>query len=96
MPNEKHYKCPVCGFKGLDEPSRDKDGNASFEICPSCGTEFGYDDATKSAAQLRREWLGRGAAWWSKTVKPPKNWNPVMQLRGAKLLDEVMAVSGKS
>ena len=96
MPGNHRQVCPVCGYKGLGEPPRDREGNASFEICPSCGTEFGYDDATKSAAQLRREWLGRGAGWWSKAVKPPKNWNPVMQHRGAKLLDEVMTVLGKA
>ncbi len=89
MPSKRHYGCPVCGYKGLDAPPRDADGNASFDICPSCGTEFGYDDSTRGTAQLRMEWLRKGAPWWSKSVKMPKGWNPVMQLRAAKLLVEV-------
>jgi hypothetical protein len=36
------YSCPVCGLDGLQEPGDAE--FASFEICPCCGTEFGYDD----------------------------------------------------
>ena len=41
------FVCPVCGYLGLTEepwkmgPEYD---SPSYEICPSCGTEFGYTD----------------------------------------------------
>src|ERR1700722_1795355 len=44
------HNCPVCGYAKLAEPPYDKTGCASFEICPSCGIEFGYHDASKSHA----------------------------------------------
>jgi hypothetical protein len=53
------HNCPVCGYAKLAEPPYDKTGCASFEICPSCGTEFGYHDASKSHAEPRRLWHSR-------------------------------------
>ena len=85
MPNEKNI-CPVCGYK-LDEPPYDEAGYASFNICPSCGTEFGYHDATKSHAELRMTWLQSGAKWWSRHESPPEGWNPEEQLRRAGFID---------
>ncbi len=90
MPSKQHHTCPVCGYKGLREPPRDRAGNPSFEICPSCGTEFGYDDATATPSDLRIRWLKSGAPWFSKSTPPAKNWNPVMQLRAAKLLGALL------
>jgi len=54
------HTCPVCGFAELTQPPYDSTGCASFEICPSCGTEFGYHDANKSHEELRRRWLAAG------------------------------------
>src|SRR5262245_54080636 len=71
----KHL-CPVCGY-GLTEPAED------FNICPSCGTEFGYHDATVSHRTLRHQWLRRGAPWASRAIRPPAGWNPVQQLLSA-------------
>jgi len=34
--------CPVCGFY-LDQAAWVAE-LASFQICPCCGTQFGYDD----------------------------------------------------
>jgi hypothetical protein len=79
------YTCPVCGFPNLAEPPHDDTGCASFETCPACGTEFGYDDATKSHAELRRVWLAAGAPWFSESVAPPRGWSAVEQLRAAGL-----------
>ena len=45
--------CPVCGYNALHEPAYDRFGCASFEICPCCGIEFGYDDARRSHETLR-------------------------------------------
>ena len=79
------YICPVCGYDGLEEPAYDVHGYSSFEICPCCGVEFGYDDATRSHEDLRAEWLANGARWWSKRDKPI-GWSPQKQLRDAGFL----------
>jgi hypothetical protein len=65
--------CPVCGYP-LQWPPID------FHICPSCGTEFGYDDAGRKHADLRGQWLEGGARWWSINTPPPPSWNPYAQL----------------
>ena len=69
------YICPVCGYNQLKYPPRDE------TICPSCYTEFGYDDATRNHAQLRAEWLANGAHWEGANVMPPPlGWNAYEQL----------------
>jgi len=65
--------CPVCGYQMRLPP-------IDFHICPSCGTEFGYDDAGRTHADLRSQWLDGGAQWWSTDTPPPANWNPYVQL----------------
>ena len=83
MRSSETFTCPVCGFPGLSEPAHDAHGCGSFEICPCCGTEFGYDDATRSHAELRKAWLAAGAPWWSQTDRPAPRWNAAEQLRKA-------------
>ena len=68
------YTCPVCAYRGLQYPARD------FTICPCCGNEFGYDDATRTFDELRREWIVNGMRWFSRSSPPPQDWNPVTQL----------------
>jgi hypothetical protein len=65
--------CPVCGYL-MQYPPKD------HHICPSCGTEFGYDDAGRTHAELRAEWLRAGANWWSPVNPRPGNWEPYIQL----------------
>lgn len=91
MPGKRQHICPVCGYPGLTEAARDSAGNTSFEICPSCGTEFGYDDATASHEILRARWLKAGALWWSKAIRKPRAWDPIAQLHDAGLLDVLEA-----
>lgn len=81
MHSEDALGCPVCGFAGLDEPAYDAHGCASFGICPCCGTEFGYDDATRTHAELRAKWIANGMNWWSRTSRPTADWDPLRQLR---------------
>jgi hypothetical protein len=81
------YLCPVCGYPALTATPWDDDV-ASDEICPSCGTHFGYDDVAggDSARRIRiwRErrdaWKSNGLRWFSKGVPQPPNWNPCAQL----------------
>jgi predicted RNA-binding Zn-ribbon protein involved in translation (DUF1610 family) len=72
----KRYPCPVCGY-GLEHPAQD------FNICPSCGVEFGYDTAGRSLSVLRAEWVATGACWTSRVDLKPKDWNPWLQLISA-------------
>lgn len=65
--------CPVCGYE-MKDPPRD------YNICPSCGTEFGLHDANASVAELRLAWLKTGPRWWSATEPQPAEWNPFMQI----------------
>jgi hypothetical protein len=68
------FPCPVCGYARLAEPPR------NFSICPSCGTEFGYDDSSLSHTELMFRWIKAGAPWFSKATRPPDGWNPWLQL----------------
>jgi hypothetical protein len=51
-----------------------------WHICPSCGTEFGYEDIGRTYQELRMQWLNSGMQWWSSATKAPENWDPVLQL----------------
>ena len=76
------YTCPVCGYDKLEDPPTDD------EICPSCGTQFGYHDFNSSHSQLRERWFSRNMKWHSKVDAPPLNWNPFLQLRKAGLISK--------
>ena len=65
--------CPVCGF-GMEDP------HCHYNICPSCGTEFGVSDANSSVVSLRTVWVETGARWWSTTEPAPDKWNAATQL----------------
>ena len=81
------FGCPVCGYLGLLEPAW-RDDEPSEEICPCCGTQFGYDDATGRDPRvrsdvhrrLRREWIAAGSTWFSAGRPPPPGWEPAGQL----------------
>jgi hypothetical protein len=77
------YTCPVCGYPKLIRPPTD------YMICPSCGTEFGYDDFDTTHTQLRYEWLGKGAPWFSRHTPPPPHWNAFRQVLRVALLHHV-------
>jgi len=83
------YLCPVCGYDRLSEPPWNNE-SASDEICPSCGTHFGYDDAAGGQAdhrqarhrELRSRWIARGMPWHNADIEPPADgWDPKAQLK---------------
>jgi hypothetical protein len=83
---EDMFKCPVCGYNSLRKPPE------NHEICPSCGTQFGYTDETPEPlalahTRLRRNWISNGARWHSRVVPQPPFWDPWTQLISAHLLD---------
>ncbi|MGH9150346.1 MAG: hypothetical protein ACRD0F_08400 [Acidimicrobiales bacterium] len=68
-------------------------GRASKEVCPSCGIQFGYDDAAASGPVERRDayerwreaWIRGGMQWFSPSRRPPARWDPHAQLRRLEL-----------
>ena len=77
------YTCPVCGYPNLLEPPRSSSGGGSYEICPSCGFQFGVsdDDQGHTYARWRQAWRDRGLPWSSHASPPPAGWNPESQLK---------------
>jgi hypothetical protein len=93
LPNFGPSMCPVCGFPELAEPPRYSDGGASYEICPSCGIQFGYDDDAVFVEPVERQqvydkwrqrWIEEGMHWSSVGQSPPAGWNPEEQARNVK------------
>jgi hypothetical protein len=78
------HQCPACGYPKLAEPPRSRSGGASYEICPSCGFQFGVsdDDAGLSYETWRGYWREGGMRWASKARPAPSGWNPEAQLKG--------------
>jgi hypothetical protein len=66
--------CPVCGYGYLSDDA------VNHGICPSCGTEFGYDDVSVSHEALRAEWLRNGGHWFDDSMAPPRDWDPWKQV----------------
>jgi len=79
------YICPVCGFEKMDGPPAD------FNICPCCGTEFGYDDFEKSYQDLSYRWIASGCPWFSPLEGPPPAWNAKRQLLNVQYAQKTIA-----
>lgn len=84
MKNKK-YICPICGYDKLDECPYDIAGEPSFDICPCCGFEYGYDDMNSGFTfeQYREKWIKDGCKWFDREGKP-ENWELNKQLRNIK------------
>ncbi len=68
-------QCPVCGYPNLPSPL------AADPICPSCLTEFGYDNEMATIDELRDRWVADGMPWrGSAAKKEPPDWDPARQL----------------
>jgi len=71
------WYCPVCGYGPFDEPYMSvEELRESYDICPCCGCEYGYDDNPHSF----KAWRGRGARWFSPSAMP-NNWQLEEQLK---------------
>lgn len=77
------YTCPACGYDDLIEPPYGDGEDASYEICPSCGFEYGYTDDSSGYTfeQWRAEWEAEGRQWFSRSRTKPNGWDPVEQLK---------------
>lgn len=84
--NSDEIYCPVCGF-AIDFLPWEGD-LPSDEICPCCGTHFGYDDFAAGKPEdrpnkykeLRARWIAAGMTWFSRSEQTPKAWDPKKQL----------------
>ena len=76
------YMCPVCGYEGLSKQPYGGVPDPSYEVCSSCGFEFGFDDEGEGFTfqQWRQKWMEGGMVWWNRGSKPPENWNPREQV----------------
>ena len=83
---ESENTCPVCGYDGLYEPPRSPSGGGSYEICPSCGFQFGVtdDDRGIDYATWREQWIANGTRWNGIGRQPPSGWDPAEQLTRAR------------
>ena len=81
----KTYLCPICGFDKLQEEPFSKKNEPSYEICPCCGFEFGFNGENNVASfhKYRKQWIADGASWFMKESEP-KNWNYKKQLENVK------------
>ncbi len=78
------YTCPVCGWPHLSEAPWTVEGGGSYEICPSCGFEFGVtdDDRGYTYAAWRDRWICLGMPWDSTGIEEaPDGWDPLAQLK---------------
>ena len=56
--------CRVCGYLPEDPPWGTTGDLPSFEICPCCGVEWGYEDSGfQSTQSFRSRWIAKGAPW---------------------------------
>ena len=78
------FTCPVCGWPNLSErPRSSSSGGGSYEICPSCNFEFGYDDDDQGWTDeaWRHRWISQGMPWDQLGKRPPpEGWDPQKQL----------------
>lgn len=77
------HLCPVCGYDALDDAAYDDDAAPSFEICSSCGFQFGVSDLNDGFTfeKWRNRWIRDGCPWQSIGVPEPEGWNPREQLK---------------
>ena len=87
---EKDQLCPVCGFDFFEYTGFKpwKGDSPSYEICASCGIQFGYQDLVweeKERASIyrkwREKWIKNGMKWNNQEEYKPKDWDPKEQLK---------------
>lgn len=79
----RSYICPVCGFPELSEKPHGENTGGSYEICPSCGFQFGVSDDDKGFTyeSWRVNWIKNGMRWSSLGMLAPEHWDPKRQLK---------------
>ena len=77
------YTCLVCGYPNLTALPRNDATGGSYEICPSCGFQYGVSDEDRgfTYASWRKQWIADGMKWDKGRSKPPEGWDPLEQLK---------------
>jgi len=58
------YNCRVCGWRSPTPPWGESGKEPSFDICPCCECEWGYEDSgVESTKKYRAAWIASGANW---------------------------------
>jgi hypothetical protein len=85
--------CPVCGYDDLDERPFTEGGYPTYEICPCCGFEFGYDDeaAGFSYTAFREKWIAGGFRWFENVFGRKIECYYCRNLESLKGIDDVSA-----
>lgn len=80
MSRNNEYVCRICGF--VNDDITWEDGiYPSYNICPCCGVEFGYEDSDLvSIKNYRDNWLSGGANWFRDIGLKRENWDLLSQL----------------
>lgn len=74
MLSDDNQRCRVCGYLAETPPWGEDGKSPTYEICPCCGVEYGYEDSTIIAAKnYRQDWIASGAKWNDVNEKPA-NW----------------------
>ena len=75
----------------LSPPYETHWGQASYNICPCCGYEYGYDDRpmlaenAQSFKQYLEYWFKEEGALWMVPEDKPQNWDLILQLKKARI-----------
>ena len=72
--------CKVCAYKLSYQPWGQDGKSPTFNFCPCCGVEFGYQDSSpEGIIKYRAEWKEKGYPWFFDSAKPD-NWSLEEQL----------------
>lgn len=73
--------CKVCGANLFPFYPWGMDGKSpTYDICPCCNTEFGYEDSSDAGIlNARKAWIDSGMLWLDPSTKP-NNWRALEQI----------------
>ena len=78
--NNPNYRCRICGLLHLDPPWGEDGGSPTYDICPCCFAEAGFDDfLIVNIRAYRQKWIESGAKWRHPKYMP-EDWNLEEQL----------------
>jgi hypothetical protein len=80
MLNKREDFCRVCGYFDGEYPWGEDGITATFELCPCCGVEHGYQDCSVEVIKsFRKLWIDGGAQWLVRALCPT-DWHLNQQL----------------
>lgn len=78
--DKPNYRCRICGLLHFDPPWGEDGESLTYDICPCCFAESGFDDLwIANIRAYRQKWLDNGAKWHH-AKSMPVGWNLEEQL----------------